>query len=95
MSAPLTNEQRLVSELRDALNSPRGGLDCWLGSTSEDDARVAINALAKSASSERRLFAAMAMQGLILRGSSFTVHDAAIAVKYSDALLAALKEVQP
>jgi hypothetical protein len=42
---------------------------------------------------KRELFAAMAMQGLIARGSSYSLQDAGVAVRYADALLAALENV--
>jgi hypothetical protein len=39
---------------------------------------------------KRELFAAMAMQGLIARGISYSLQDAHTAVRYADAVLSAL-----
>jgi hypothetical protein len=103
----MSNEHKLAAELQEALDGGKGALDCWLEATSEDDARAAILTLARRTDSERRRFAAMAMQGFCanpavfqpnpMSGWSLANCDEEQLMKYSkkvaDALLAALEQV--
>lgn len=89
-----------ANELRVALDGLPGQLDAYLETRDEAELKADIRALiGEVGGKERRLFAAMAMQGLACRdirvGDGEPATLAARAVSYADALLSALKEVQP
>lgn len=60
-----TEEERVRSNaLQEALSGPKGALDFYLEDRNEDEVRSDILALTGMRWAERRMFAAMAMQGL-------------------------------
>ena len=86
----------------DALNGPRGSLDGWLESASEEEVRAAIRRVMAPAEDLRDRFAAKAMQSLIVTMAHVAmntgVHPGSAdisrtAYEFADAMLAA-REVQ-
>lgn len=86
---PLTTENRSrANPLQEALAGPKGALDRYLEDRDEKEVRADILALTGMQWAERRMFAAMAMQGLRADGEPFDSDELAkIAVADADALL--------
>jgi hypothetical protein len=91
--------ESLPNDLRLALDGPKGSLDAYLEIADEAQVRRDIRDLIGDTTRERRLFAAMAMQGLIptlptiKSNNGAPVTEAVIAeqaVVFADALLSAL-----
>jgi hypothetical protein len=85
----------LPNELRLALDGPKGSLDAYLEVADEAQVRRDIRDLIGDAARERRLFAAMAMQGLLADTSTDGQKWASLAIQAvsaADALLAALEQ---
>jgi hypothetical protein len=86
------------NDLRLALDGKPGQLDSYLETRSEDELRADIRALlGESGGRERRMFAAMAMQGMCANPNAVDRTPevvAGAALEAADALLSALKDVQ-
>lgn len=90
--APTAETNSRASPLQEALAGPKGALDAYLEVHNEEEVRRDILALTGMRWAERRMFAAMAMQGML---SSESESDGAYrseiaakrAVKFADALL--------
>ena len=81
-----------ASPLQEALAGPKGALDAYLEAHNEEEVRRDILALTGMRWAERRMFAAMLMQGMIASESEseglYRPETAATrAVKFADALL--------
>jgi hypothetical protein len=90
-----SEEKRLMAyHLREALAGPKGSLDEYLELNSEDEVRRDIISLTGMPYTERRIYAAMAMQGILAGlpggvGSAYNSY-AKGAVDAADALIAEL-----
>jgi hypothetical protein len=89
--APTEETNTRASPLQEALAGPKGALDAYLEVHNEEEVRRDILALTGMRWAERRMFAAMAAQGLATiypQGGDFMEeHIAEGAVKIADALL--------
>lgn len=90
--APTEERATRASPLQEALAGPRGALDAYLEVHNEEEVRRDILALTGMRWAERRMFAAMALQGMLANpGHAEHIHShaerAALAALAADALL--------
>ncbi len=70
-ASPMGNEMS-TKDLQEALNGPKGSIDAYLEIVDEAEFRADVLGLSANNDSERRQFAAMAMQGLLADNSDCT-----------------------